>query len=428
MAQAISPKWARRSRSSRGDQVPSGTWHIRQFHHRRSRTSNSFAALGPHAPNDRIAMEPIGVVGLITPWNWPMNQVTLKVIPALLAGCTMVLKPSEIAPLSSIVFAEIVHAAGLPKGVFNLVNGDWRRRRHRSVDPPGCRDDQLHRLGPRGGLPFPRPRADTFKRVCLELGGKGANLDFSPTPTTRRWSAACAIASTTPARAATRRPACWSSARSNDQTVGKGRRGRRNRQGRPGARGSAGISARSSRPPSMKKIQGLIQKGIDEGARLVAGGVGRPDGLKPRLFRPPHHLCRRDQRHDHRARRRSSGRSCSIIPFDDEENAVEIANDTIYGLTNYVAEPGRPPSAIVWPGACAPAWSRLNGKSRGAGAPFGRRQGLGPGPRGKAALGDRGIPRSQGHLRLGQRLRNNPTAREFPALSWDSYRGKTRQN
>src|SRR5690606_6140184 len=128
-------------------------------------------------PDSRIAMEPIGVVGLITPWNWPMNQVTLKVIPALLAGCTIVLKPSEQAPLSSMLFAEFVHEAGAPPGVFNLVNGDGQGV---GTDLSTHPDVAMISFtgSTRAGRAIGRAAADTFKRVTLELGGKGANLIF----------------------------------------------------------------------------------------------------------------------------------------------------------------------------------------------------------------------------------------------------------
>ena len=134
--------------------------------------------LGDHAPNDRILMEPIGVVGLITPWNWPMNQVVLKVLPAMAAGCTMVLKPSEIAPLSSMLFAEMVDAAGFPAGVFNLVNGDGIGVGSQLSAHPDI--DMISFTGStRAGAAITKAAADTVKRVTLELGGKGANIIFA---------------------------------------------------------------------------------------------------------------------------------------------------------------------------------------------------------------------------------------------------------
>ncbi len=149
MAQAISLEMGAPIDLARNSQAPCLPWHLTNFL-KAFEEIEWVRPLGPHAPNDRIALEPIGVVGLITPWNWPMNQVTLKVIPALLAGCTCVLKPSEEAPLSSLLFAEFVHDAGLPAGVFNLVNGDGAGVGTQLSLAPGCRDDLLHRLDPRG--------------------------------------------------------------------------------------------------------------------------------------------------------------------------------------------------------------------------------------------------------------------------------------
>ncbi|HHZ08655.1 MAG TPA: aldehyde dehydrogenase family protein, partial [Rhizobiales bacterium] len=177
MARVISLEMGAPIDLARHSQVTAGTWHISNF----ITAFKSFEfvrPLGPHAPNDRIAMEPIGVVGLITPWNWPMNQVTLKAIPAMLAGCTMVLKPSEIAPLSSVVFAEIVDEAGVPAGVFNMVNGDGAGVGTLLSTHPDV--EMISFTGStRAGIAISKAAADTLKRVCLELGGKGANLIFA---------------------------------------------------------------------------------------------------------------------------------------------------------------------------------------------------------------------------------------------------------
>jgi aldehyde dehydrogenase (NAD+) len=140
--------------------------------------SNGCGRLGPMPPMTASSMEPIGVVGLITPWNWPMNQVTLKVIPALLAGCTCVLKPSEEAPLSSLLFAEFVHDAGVPPGVFNLVNGDGAGVGIAGFRPPDV--EMISFTGStRAGRAISKAAAETLKRVTLELGGKGANVIFA---------------------------------------------------------------------------------------------------------------------------------------------------------------------------------------------------------------------------------------------------------
>ncbi|HQU90180.1 MAG TPA: aldehyde dehydrogenase family protein, partial [Denitromonas sp.] len=177
MAAAISLEMGAPIGLAKMAQSAAGAGHIKTF----LRAARSFAfeqPLGEHAPNTRILKEPIGVCGLITPWNWPMNQVTLKVIPALITGCTVVLKPSEIAPLSSMLFAEMIAAAGLPAGVFNLVNGDGpgvgtQLSGHLDVDMISFTGST------RAGIAISKNAADTVKRVSLELGGKGANLIFA---------------------------------------------------------------------------------------------------------------------------------------------------------------------------------------------------------------------------------------------------------
>ncbi|MDE3029641.1 MAG: aldehyde dehydrogenase family protein, partial [Paracoccaceae bacterium] len=177
MSRAISLEMGAPIDMARRSQTTSGTWHISNFI-TAFKSMEWIRPLGSHAPNDRIALEPIGVVGLITPWNWPMNQVTLKAIPAILAGCTMVLKPSEIAPLSSLVFAEIVDEAGLPPGVFNMVNGDGAGVGSQLSTHPDV--EMISFTGStRAGIAISKAAADSLKRVCLELGGKGANVVFA---------------------------------------------------------------------------------------------------------------------------------------------------------------------------------------------------------------------------------------------------------
>jgi aldehyde dehydrogenase (NAD+) len=242
--------------------------------------------LGPHAPNDRIALEPIGVVGLITPWNWPMNQVTLKVIPALLAGCTCVLKPSEESPLSSMLFAEFCHDAGVPPGVFNLVNGDGAGVGSQLSSHPDV--EMISFTGStRAGRAISKAAAETLKRVTLELGGKGANLIFADADAgggTRRAAhdeqlgpvlqRAQPDAGGTPAydRRWRLRPK-WP------------RRSRSARRMRPGKHIGPVVNKRQ-----WDQIQGYIQKGIDEGARLVAGGLGLPEGMNKGFYVRPRSL------------------------------------------------------------------------------------------------------------------------------------------
>ncbi|MFV0299634.1 MAG: aldehyde dehydrogenase family protein, partial [Paracoccus sp. (in: a-proteobacteria)] len=177
MAQAISAEMGAPADMSEGDQAQAGSYHIETFIDA-FRDFKFVRPLGPQAPDSMVAWEPVGVVGLITPWNWPMNQVTLKVTPALLAGDTVVLKPSEIAPLSSIVFTEMVEEAGFPPGVFNMVNGDGLGVGTQLSTHPDV--DMISFTGStRAGIAITKAAADTVKKVVRELGGKGANLVFA---------------------------------------------------------------------------------------------------------------------------------------------------------------------------------------------------------------------------------------------------------
>ena len=365
MAQAISLEMGAPIEMSRDDQVTSGTWHIDNFI-TAFKHVEFIRPLGPHAPDDRIAMEPIGVVGLITPWNWPMNQVTLKVIPALLAGCTMVLKPSEVAPLSSIVFAEIVHEAGLPAGVFNMVNGDGMGV---GTDLSTHADVEMISFtgSARAGAAISKAAADTFKRVCLELGGKGANLIFADADAkaVERGVHRCFNNTGQSCNAPTR---MLVERTIYDQAVEKAVAVAETVKVGPADQAGNHIGPVVS-AAQYEKIQGLIQKGIDEGARLVAGGVGRPEGFNRGYFVRPTIFA--DVTNDMTiAREEIFGPVLSIIPFDDEAHAVEIANDTIYGLTNYVqSQDGARRNRLAR--RLRSGMVEMNGKSRGAGSPFG---------------------------------------------------------
>ncbi len=279
-----------------------------------------------------VAWEPIGVVGLITPWNWPMNQVTLKVIPAILAGNTVVLKPSEIAPLSSMVFAEILDEAGLPKGVFNLVNGDGAGVGTQLSTHPDV--DMISFTGStRAGIAITKAAADTMKRVALELGGKGANVVFADADekAVTRGARHCFYNSgqscNAPTRMLVERPLYEKAVETakkvaEETTVGNAHE--------PGRHIGPVVSKQQ-----WDKIQDLIQKGIDEGARLVAGGPGLPEGVNRGYFVRPTVFA--DVSNDMTiAQQEIFGPVLSIIPFDTEDEAVQIANDTLYGLTNYV--------------------------------------------------------------------------------------------
>ncbi len=347
------------------DQAESGAWHIQNFI-TAFKDFEFLRPLGPQAPQTRIALEPVGVVGLITPWNWPMNQVTLKVIPALLAGCTMVLKPSEIAPLSSLLFAEILHEAGVPPGVFNLVNGDGAGVGTRLSTHPDI--EMISFTGStRAGIAITKAAADTVKRVCLELGGKGANLIFADADdnAVRRGARHCFNNSgqscNAPTRMLVERPIY-------DRAIDIAREVAETTRVAP-ARDSGNHIGPVVSAAQYDKIQRLIAKGIEEGARLVAGGLGRPEGLnrgyfvRPTVFADvvPGMTIEREE---------IFGPVLSIIPFDTEEEAVAIANDTIYGLTNYVqSQDGARCNRLAR--RLKSGMVEMNGMPRGAGAPFG---------------------------------------------------------
>jgi aldehyde dehydrogenase (NAD+) len=365
MSRAISLEMGAPIDMARRSQTTSGTWHIQNFI-TAFKQMEFIRPLGPHAPNDRIALEPIGVVGLITPWNWPMNQVTLKAIPALLAGCTMVLKPSEIAPLSSLIFAEIVDEAGVPPGVFNLVNGDGAGVGSRLSSHPDV--EMISFTGStRAGIAISKAAADSLKRVCLELGGKGANLVFADADAkaVERGVKHCFNNSGQSCNAPTRMLVERSI---YDQAVEIARQlAEATKVG--SAHEAGGHIGPVVSQMQYDKIQGLIEKGIAEGARLVAGGLGRPEHLnrgyfvRPTVFADvvPGMTIEREE---------IFGPVLSMIPFDTEAEAVRIANDTPYGLTNYVqSQDGARRNRLAR--QLRAGMVEMNGQSRGAGSPFG---------------------------------------------------------
>ncbi|WP_420858047.1 aldehyde dehydrogenase family protein [Marivivens marinus] len=365
MAQAISLEMGAPIDMSRDSQAPCLPWHLENFLTAFDQIE-WIRPLGPHAPNDRISMEPIGVVGLITPWNWPMNQVTLKVIPALLAGCPCVLKPSEEAPLSSLLFAEFCHDAGLPAGVFNLVNGDGVGVGSQLSSHPDV--EMISFTGStRAGRAISKAAAETMKRVTLELGGKGANLVFADADAkaVKRGVLHCFNNSGQSCNAPTRmlvERSYYDEAVEIAREVAEATKV-----------GPASESGRHIGPVVNKRqwdqIQGYIQKGIDEGARLVAGGLGLPEGMnkgyyvRPTVFADvkPGMTLEKEE---------IFGPVLSIMPFDTEEEAVQIANDTIYGLTNYVqSSDGARRNRLAR--QLRSGMVEMNGQSRGAGSPFG---------------------------------------------------------
>jgi aldehyde dehydrogenase (NAD+) len=365
MARAISLEMGAPIDLARESQAPCLPWHLKNF-------LTAFdqiewvRPLGPHAPNDRIALEPIGVVGLITPWNWPMNQVTLKVIPALLAGCTCVLKPSEESPLSSLLFAEFCHDAGVPPGVFNLVNGDGAGVGSQLSTHPDV--EMISFTGStRAGRAISAAAAQTLKRVTLELGGKGANLIFADADDravergVRHLMNNSGQSCNAPSRMLVERPAY-------DRAVDIAARVAESIKVGPAHEAGKHIGPVVNKR-QWDQIQGYIQKGIDEGARLIAGGPGLPEGfnrgfyVKPTVFADvtPGMTIEREE---------IFGPVLSILPFDTEEEAVAIANNTPYGLTNYVqTQDGARRNRLAR--ALRSGMVEMNGKSRAAGSPFG---------------------------------------------------------
>jgi aldehyde dehydrogenase (NAD+) len=365
MAQAISIEMGAPVDMSRNDQAECLPWHLKNFL-KAFDHMEWVRPLGPHAPDTMIAMEPIGVVGLITPWNWPMNQVTLKVIPALLAGCTCVLKPSEESPLSSMLFAEFCHDAGIPAGVFNLVNGDGAGVGTRLSSHPDV--EMISFTGStRAGRAISTAAAQTLKRVTLELGGKGANLVFADADAravergVRHMMNNSGQSCNAPSRMLVER-SFYDRAVEIAAEVANGIKVGPASQ--PGKHIGPVVNKRQ-----WDQIQGYIQKGIDEGARLVAGGLGLPEGMnkgyyvRPTIFADvtPGMTIEREE---------IFGPVLCMIPFETEAEAVQIANDTPYGLTNYVqSQDGARRNRLAR--QLRAGMVEMNGKSRGAGAPFG---------------------------------------------------------
>jgi len=288
--------------------------------------------LGEHAPNQRLIYEPKGVCALITPWNWPMNQVCLKVMPALASGCTMVLKPSELAPLSSMILAELIDETKFPAGVFNLVNGDGATTGDALTSHPDV--NMISFTGStRAGALISQNAAKDFKRVSLELGGKGANIIFkdADSEAIERGALRCFRNSGQSCNAPTRMLVEKSIYK---EAVERLKKYTENFEvGDPKKEGEHIGPVISE--TQYNKIQTLIKKGIDEGATLVAGGPGKPKGLDKGYFVKPTVFTDVNNKMDI-ARTEIFGPVLSVMPFETEEEAVEIANDTPYGLTNYI--------------------------------------------------------------------------------------------
>ena len=345
-------------------QMASGQSHIEDFIKRLKEFE--FESKFEDGSNNHIVYEPIGVCGLITPWNWPINQIALKVIPAFVTGCTMILKPSEMAPLSAMLFAEMIHEAGFPSGVFNLINGDGAGVGTQISSHPDI--DMVSFTGStRAGKLISKNAADTIKRVCLELGGKGGNIVFSDAyPEAVRDGVRNIMSNSGQSCDAPTRMLVEKSIyeRAVQEAADEA-----NKIGVDLPSKSGDHIGPVINKTQFEKIQSLIQSGIDEGATLVAGGAGRPSNfdkgyyVKPTVFTNVENNMRI-------AKEEIFGPVLSIIPFETEEEAIAITNDTPYGLGNFLQtedkERARRVSKQLRAGVV-----QINGNAPDSGTPFG---------------------------------------------------------
>lgn len=315
----------------------------------------------------RIVREPVGVCGFITPWNWPLNQIGCKVAPAIAAGCTMVLKPSEEAPVSAYVLSEIIADSGLPAGVYNMINGDGPGAGAALSAHPEI--DMVSFTGStRAGRAVAKSAADTIKRVTQELGGKSANIILDDVPDfTSAVSGGvvrCFINSGQSCNAPTRMlvprermAEAAEIAKKAASAVQVGPPGEEDTKLGPVVNAS-----------QFEKIQCLIKAGIDEGAELVTGGLGRPVGLETGYYIKPTVFANVDNQMTI-AREEIFGPVLCILPFDDDDDAVRIANETEYGLSGYVT--GEPEHARKVAKQLRTGMVHINGAAGDFNAPFG---------------------------------------------------------
>jgi aldehyde dehydrogenase (NAD+) len=328
MAETISLEMGAPLSLSRKAQAPAGLAHLSEI----VKVLGSFK-FEELKGSTLMRKEPIGVCALITPWNWPMNQIVCKVAPALAAGCTMVLKPSEVAPLSAYLFSQILHEAGLPPGVFNLVNGDGPTvgaalAAHLEVAMVSFTGST------RGGVAVALAAASTVKRVTQELGGKSAsiilddaNLDEAVADGVQTCFRNTGQSCNAPTRMLVPR------SKMADAISIARRTAEAAQVGDPFVEGTS-IGPLSSKA-QFEKVQSLIRRGIEEGAKLIAGGLGRPEGISKGYFVRPT-VFANVRNNMVIAREEIFGPVLCVIPYEDEDDAVRLANDTTYGLSGFV--------------------------------------------------------------------------------------------
>ncbi|MGO9514986.1 MAG: aldehyde dehydrogenase family protein [Steroidobacteraceae bacterium] len=328
IAQAISTEMGAPIKLAKGSQTRIGVGHISAM----IEVLKTFKFEELHGTT-RLVLEPVGVCALITPWNWPMNQVAAKVVPALAAGCTMVLKPSEYSPFSAVLWAKVMHEAGVPAGVFNLINGDGPSVGAPLSSHPGI--DMVSFTGStRAGTEVARNAAASVKRVHQELGGKSPNvlLDDADFERAVKQSVLHVYQNSGQSCNAPTRMLVPAAKLAEVEAIAK-------RVTDTVVVGDPASEATTVGPVVSKlqfeRVEGYIQKGIAEGAKLITGGVGRPEGLAKGYFVKPTIFS--GVRNDMTiAREEIFGPVLCILPYETEEQAVQIANDTPYGLAAYV--------------------------------------------------------------------------------------------
>ncbi len=281
----------------------------------------------------RLVKEPIGVCGFITPWNWPVNQIACKVVPALAVGCTMVLKPSEVAPFSGYIWSEIMHAAGVPAGVYNMINGDGPGVGAAIASHPEV--DMVSFTGStRAGIEVAKAAAPTVKRVAQELGGKSPNIILEDADLKTAVAGGVRSVMNNSGQSCNAPTRMLVPAKKMDEVIVIAREAAESiTVGDPNGNAKMGPVVSEVQ---WKKIQGLIQKGIDEGATLVTGGTGRPEGLDKGYYVKPTVFA--NVTNDMTiAKEEIFGPVVSILGYDTVDQAVQIGNDTEYGLAAYVS-------------------------------------------------------------------------------------------
>ena len=364
MANAISMEMGAPMDWSTNVQTASGQSHIEDFI-LRLKNFNFEKQFDPKS-NNHIRYEPIGICGLITPWNWPINQIALKVIPAFATGCTMILKPSEIAPISGVIFSEMIDEAGFPKGVFNLVNGSGDVVGNQISGHPDI--DMVSFTGStRAGKLILKNSAETIKRVCLELGGKGGNIVFADSyPNAVRDGIQNVMSNSGQSCDAPTRMLVEKSIyeRAIKEAADEANKIKVDVASKKGDHIGPVVSK-----IQYDKIINLINSGIEEGATLAAGGPELPNNLNKGYFIKPT-IFTNVTNDMEIAKKEIFGPVLSIIPFETEEEAIKITNDTEYGLGNYLQTEDKEKAKRVAK-KLRSGTVYINGNGADSGAPFG---------------------------------------------------------